>query len=121
MLAFVADLAGTNGVGPEKGSRLELAVEEWVVNLCRHAYGPQGGTVEVVVRADPAHFQVEIADDGPEFDLTARPDPDTSAPLEERTPGGLGLLLIRRMTDEVVYRREGDRNVVTLKVAIAQS
>jgi anti-sigma regulatory factor (Ser/Thr protein kinase) len=117
----VTDLAGKAGLGPERGARLELAVEEWVVNLCRHAFGKRAGRIEVVVRRGDGGLVVEIADDGPTFDPTAKPEPDVAAPLEERKPGGLGLLLMRRMTDQVLYRRDGERNVVTLRVDTGQS
>ena len=35
----------------------------------------------------------------------ARAEPDLSRPIEERDPGGLGILLMRRMTDRIEYRR----------------
>ncbi len=120
-VAFVTGLAGKAGLGEANGRRLELAVEEWIVNLCRHAYREGAGTIEVTVAERCGRLLVEIADEGPPFDPTRSPDPDVAAPLDEREPGGLGLLLIRRMTDEFGYRREGGRNVVTLAVAVTHS
>lgn len=114
-------LAGRTGAIAEQVSRLELAVEEWVVNLCRHAYPGGEGPIDVAVLEGRDNLTVEIADYGPPFDPTASPEPDVNAPLAEREPGGLGLLLMRRMTDEVRYRRDGPRNVVTLRVAYRQS
>jgi anti-sigma regulatory factor (Ser/Thr protein kinase) len=121
VLAFVDGLAEQAGVAPETGSRLDLALEEWVTNLCRHAYRHEGGAIEVVVRAGDGGFVVEIADGGPPFDPTTTPDPHVDAPLAERQPGGLGLMLIRRMVESVAYRREGERNVLTLAVVAAHS
>jgi anti-sigma regulatory factor (Ser/Thr protein kinase) len=121
VLAFVDGLAEKSGVAAETGSRLGLALEEWVTNLCRHAYGQAGGTIEVAVCAGDGTFVVEITDEGPEFDPTTRPDPDVGASLADRLPGGLGLLLIRRMVDDVRYRREGRRNVLSLTVATPHS
>jgi serine/threonine-protein kinase RsbW len=121
VLAFVAGLAEKAGVAAERGSRIELAVEEWFVNLCRHAYGERGGVIEVKVLAGRGDFLVEIADDGPQFDPTAASDPNVAAPLAEREPGGLGLLLIRRMVDEIRYRREVERNILTLRIAAPHS
>ncbi len=118
---FVVGLAAGVGLGAERRQRLELAVEEWVVNLCRHAYESAPGMIEVAVGTAAGRLVVEIVDQGPAFDPTAAPDPDVAAPLDERQEGGLGLLLIRRMTDAFGYRRDGGRNVVTLEVALAQS
>ncbi len=120
-VAFVLDLATGAGASAETVARLELAVEEWVVNLCRHAYDDRPGAIEISVRRDPGRLLVEIADQGPPFDPTSAPGPDLTAPLEERAPGGMGLPLIRRMTEEFRYRREDDRNVVTLAVPARHS
>ncbi len=121
VVAFVADLAAGAGLGAEKGKRLELAIEEWIVNVCKYSYPGAGGTVEVALHKGRGNLQVDIADEGLPFDLTATAEPDVAAPLAERQPGGLGLLVIRRMMDEVGYVRDGRRNIVTLTISTAQS
>lgn len=120
-MSFVADLAAKAGFGADKGIRLQLAIEEWIVNVCSHAYGGRGGTIEVALRQRSGSLLVDVADDGPPFDPTAASEPDVAMPLEEREPGGLGLLLIRRMTDEISYSRDGGRNVVTFTISTGQS
>ena len=40
------------------------------------------------------------------------------APIEERTPGGLGVHLVKASMDEVIYRRDGSRNVLTMKTSV---
>ncbi|MFC2047137.1 ATP-binding protein [Chloroflexota bacterium] len=42
------------------------------------------------------------------------PKPDVEAPLEKRKVGGLGIYLVRILMDEVNYRRDQDRNILTL-------
>jgi anti-sigma regulatory factor (Ser/Thr protein kinase) len=112
----VTGLAAEAGVSGEKVSRLNLAIEEWATNVCRYAYGGGNGFVWVAVRRDGNAIVVELSDEGSPFDPTAAAEPDVSVPLSERSPGGLGLLLMRRMVDELSYRRDGHRNVVTLAV-----
>lgn len=109
-------LAGEVGVPPERVARLDLAIEEWATNVCRHAYRGEDRSVWVAVRHEGPTLVVELTDEGSPFDPTAGPEPDVSLPLAERSPGGLGLLLMRRMVDELSYRRDGHRNVVTLVV-----
>ncbi len=116
MVSFVLGRA-RRVVPEEKAARLELAVEEWAANVCHHAYPEAEGTLAVSVRAEPGRFVVEIADDGRPFDPVAMRPPDVNVPLAERQPGGLGVLLIKRMLEDVRYRRERDQNIVTFVVS----
>jgi anti-sigma regulatory factor (Ser/Thr protein kinase) len=45
-----------------------------------------------------------LIDDAPLFDPTAVPPPDINLPLEERPLGGLGVHMMRQLTDELLYR-----------------
>jgi serine/threonine-protein kinase RsbW len=116
IVSFVTDLAAKAGLPAEKVSRLDLAIEEWATNVCRYAYRGGHGTVWVAVRRDGPTLVVELSDEGNPFDPTTAAEPDVSLALRERSPGGLGLLLMRRMVDELSYRREGHCNIVTLAV-----
>ena len=57
---------------------------------------------------------LEILDNGIPFDPLSLSEPDLTAHLSDRKVGGLGVFLIREMTDDVQYRRRGDANVLTL-------
>ena len=103
----------------ERLARLELALEEILVNICNHAYtgldvaGDRRGFA-VEVRSSPGRVVVEIVDSGRAFDPTSLVSPDTAAGLEERPIGGLGIHLVRTMVDGMEYRREGSRNLLNL-------
>ena len=58
-----------------------------------------------------------VIDNGGAFDPSEAPEPDVSLPLDKRDPGGLGILLIRRMVDRVEYRRVGNENRLRLEKA----
>ena len=58
---------------------------------------------------------IEISDDGQPFNpLKDAPKPDLEAALEDRPIGGLGIHLVLTMMDEMHYRRENERNHLTL-------
>jgi anti-sigma regulatory factor (Ser/Thr protein kinase) len=59
-------------------------------------------------------LRVEIVDEAAAFDPLARPAPDTDQALEERPIGGLGIHIVKQLMDDVRYRREGGKNVLTL-------
>ena len=80
---------------------IDLAVEEASTNIVRHAYGPdRAGDIEVRVEAAVDAVRITFTDWGLPFEA----DPSHLAvdvPLEERAEGGMGLLLVDKLMDEV--------------------
>jgi len=60
-------------------------------------------------------FVVEVSDNGKPFNPLDHPEPDLNQPLEERPIGGLGIHLIRKFVDQLAYRRDAGRNILTLR------
>ena len=94
---------------------INLALEEAVTNVILYAY-PDGvdGTVDMdaVLLDDSVKFV--ISDRGKPFDPTAAPEADTTLPVEERPIGGLGIFLVRQIMDDVSYRYEDGKNILTM-------
>jgi serine/threonine-protein kinase RsbW len=81
---------------------LKLAVTEACTNSVRHAYGSNGGTVDIVYELHDDRLVVEVSDDGAGF------DPDEVGESEELTEGGLGIAIIRALADEFEVGERGD-------------
>ncbi len=96
---------------------MDLVVEEVFVNIASYAYPDGNGKAEVSVGCDgvPGTVTLIFRDSGIPFDPVARPDADTSPEALNSRVGGLGILLVKKTMDEVVYAREGGCNVLTLK------
>jgi len=118
LMGFVSGFAQGAGVTRKKISEIELAMEEALLNIFDHAYsGDHGGEVEVRCRMkDQSTLIIDILDTGIPFDIRAVPAPDTRSGISERKIGGLGILLIKNMVDEVKYRQEGDSNILTFVI-----
>lgn len=100
----------------------QLAVEEILSNVIRHAYPEPGRHVITVhVRAGDGQFELNVVDDGREFDPSSAPEVDLDVPLEERRVGGLGIHLVRKMAREIRYRRTVGRNHVRVRIGPARS
>jgi serine/threonine-protein kinase RsbW len=93
---------------------MQLAIEEAVTNSIRHGYRGSPGLITIHTEDGPDALNVEITDHAPPFDPLAMPDPDITSSLEERRVGGLGIHLIRQVTDTVTYRYEQGKNILTL-------
>jgi serine/threonine-protein kinase RsbW len=74
---------------------LKLAVTEACTNSVRHGYAGREGTVDIVYELQPDRLVVEVADDGPGFDAAG--DRPSNENLAE---GGLGIAIIRAVSDE---------------------
>ena len=119
---FVLSHARAEKLPGKRMSDIELCLEEALVNIFQYAYPEGGGEVEISCRIDEGRkFIIEISDAGIPFDIFSVAEPDLSLALEDRKIGGLGILLIRKLMDDVTYRREGNRNALTLTVIITPS
>jgi serine/threonine-protein kinase RsbW len=98
-------IARTRALVPELVADLKLALTEACSNSVRHAYGEgREGVVEVRYELDDERIVVEVADDGAGF------DPEVlERAQEELDEGGLGIAIIRAVTDEleIGVRSEG--------------
>lgn len=98
--------------------RVELVLEESLMNVIWHGFSDDGLhpiTVRVSVPGDDIVLQFE--DEGREFDPTRASDPVLPGTLADATPGGLGLMLVRRFARSVQYRRVEGRNVLSIRIA----
>ena len=114
LLGVLSDCARAQEFEQEKISKIELAAEEALVNIFRYAYPQAPGDVEIICNLDGDRFTVEISDSGIAFDATAMPVPGLDDGDREREPGGLGIFLMKKLMDEVQYRRDKGRNILTL-------
>ncbi|MDD2310322.1 MAG: ATP-binding protein [Desulfuromonadaceae bacterium] len=111
---FIEDCADRFDLESQKKFGLLVAVEEAFVNICSYAYPDSEGKAEFSCWIDGTDFVLEIADYGKPFDVLSLPDPDTTLDIMEREIGGLGVYFIRRLTDNVSYRRENGQNILRL-------
>ena len=100
--------------------QMMLAVEEIFVNISSYAYHPEVGLAEVGVdvNGDPSTVTIRFLDQGRPFNPLEKPDADITLSAQEREIGGLGILLVKRIMDQVDYAYENGRNILTIKKEI---
>jgi serine/threonine-protein kinase RsbW len=114
---FVRGGAESAGLPAEELDKLDLVLEEILVNIARYAYQPGSGDVEVAYAVDGSGIlAVEISDKGRIFNPLEANPPDLSGGLADRPIGGLGIFLVQQLVDSITYRREHDRNMVSFRL-----
>ena len=90
-----------------------------VVNVVSYAYpSPKEGMVSIYADSDFKELRFTIVDKGIPFDPTAVVPQSITLSAEERSIGGLGILLSREIMDSVSYCRKTEFNVLTLTKSI---
>ena len=115
--SFVEKQLGTVDCPPKAQMQIGVAVEEIFINISHYAYAPDKGkaTVRVEVSDDPMTASITFADRGVPYDPLAKPDPDVALPVGERTVGGLGIFLTKKLMDDVRYEYRDGQNILTRK------
>ena len=100
--------------------QMMLAVEEIFVNISSYAYHPEVGQAEVGVDidGDPPTVTIRFLDQGRPFNPLEKPDADITLSAQEREIGGLGILLVKKIMDQVDYAYENGKNILIIKKEI---
>jgi len=110
---FMGGFFAQAGVSDAHRMPMLFVVEEWFTNLVKYS---RGGTKEIVLelRREGGRLVISLTDFGVErFDIRTVPDVDVSRDLKDRTPGGLGIHLLKRMVDDIRYEFVDGRSTTT--------
>jgi len=126
VMDFITARAEKAGLPAKVIPRIQLAVEEVVANICHYAYLEEAainsvnypyhepGRFAIRARSEEGKFAVDVIDQGPAFNPLSVAPLDPKSLLEHPELKGIGIHLIRQITDEVHYSRVADKNVFTL-------
>lgn len=91
----------------------DLVLEELVTNTIKYGYDDAAAhAIHVDVDFAAGRLGIAVRDDGHPFDPLTLPAPDITLPAKHRDIGGLGLHLVRQMTDSLNYERREGWNIV---------
>ncbi len=117
MLQFINSQAAQVGFDDNLASKIELALEEALVNIIKYGYPNNHGFIEISCKqlASPAGIEVTLKDQGFAYDpLTQAPPISANVPIDQKPIGGYGVYLMKKIMDKASYQRLGDSNVLTL-------
>ena len=116
VLAFVDDRLERVDCPIRTQMQINVAVEEIFVNIANYAYAPDKGhaTVRVEVSNEPVAVTITFVDHGVPYDPLAKRDPDVTLPAEQREVGGLGIIMTKKIMDDVAYEYKNGSNILKL-------
>ena len=123
MIAAIEEFGERHAVPEAVVGHFVLSLDELVTNVISYGYPDRSSRIILVsLRLDAQERLIaELIDDGVPYDPLQTPPPDLDADLDDRPIGGLGVHIVKTLMDSVEYRRDGDRNCVTLTKALTRT
>lgn len=109
---WMASWLAPREVPPDTIFAMRLCLEEALANIAMHGAAENQVSIGAALAEEPGRLVLSISDDGPPF------DPVTAALPEGQEIGGNGLLLLRRYCNDLNYRRDQGRNLLTLAFTV---
>ena len=101
-------------VSKETVGVIDIVVEELFTNVVKYS---DGTAEDIAVTLSLSGNELSISLEDPtstQFDLTKAPEPNLELSLEDRTPGGLGIFLVKQLTDSVRHEFRDGKSVITV-------
>lgn len=119
VIAFIDEQLEAADCPMKTQMQIELAVEEIFVNIAHYAYAPETGMAVISVDISGSRAVITFEDSGVPYDPLAKPDPDTTLAAEDRDVGGLGIFMVKKSMDDVIYEYREGKNILTLVKELA--
>lgn len=116
-VSFVVDFAKELGFSKSELFHFKICTEEIFVNVASYAYYPDKGiiTVKADSTAEPVSAVIEFSDSGTPYNPLEKPDPKKNRSLSEAKKGGLGIFITKKLMDDISYKFEDGKNILTIK------
>lgn len=112
---FIVDELRKLAISELEVHSMVLAVDEVCANLIIHSNNcsPEH-SIKVVLEPGVDRISFDIIDNGTGFDIRNYPEPDLKEIIKTKKKGGVGLLLVKRIMDEIDFVRNENQSIVRL-------
>ena len=112
---WLQDIFNQIGCEGKPAKQLFIAVDEIFTNISRYAYQNIGKVnFKASFNPDGKFLSISIIDNGDKYNPLERPDPDIAQRIKDKTVGGLGIFMAKKMVDKIEYSRVDDKNILVL-------
>jgi len=110
---FVNAFSALNSLNESQAFSVKFSIEEVFTNMVK--YNPEKFDVVIALTREDKAVKILLVDrEQKPFDITKQEHANAALPIEQRTPGGLGIFLIKKIMDNVEYQHDGTNSRITL-------
>ena len=114
-IVFLKDYVDTANLSHNLFCLFAVSLDEILSNIINYAFDDKKKhTIKIDLNFENKKLTATIIDNGKAFNPLLFPSPCLSLPLSERSPGGLGIHIVKNIMDSVSYERSENKNILTL-------
>lgn len=98
---------------PKISSKVNIAIDEITSNIINYSGAK---TAEISYFIERGVLNIIFKDDGVPYNPLEKTDPDVTLPAKDRQIGGLGIFMVKKMTDSLDYKYENGKNTLALTI-----
>ena len=112
---FVTGALKNQGLDEVELNNLVLAVDEVSANLIIHSHACNPDDYfDLIIKQDHNGVSFEFIDQGVGFDIKEYKSPSIQEIVRDKKKGGVGLILVRRIMDDIKFQNDGNKCVCRL-------
>ena len=112
---FAKSLTEKLAVVPKVANKVSIAVDEIYSNIVNYS-GAELATISYEIK--DGRLYMTFTDDGIPYNPLEAEEPDVTLSAEERKIGGLGIFMVKKMTESMEYTYEDDKNILSLVISL---
>ena len=112
---FAKSLTEKLAVVPKVANKVSIAVDEIYSNIINYS-GAELATISYEIK--DGRLYITFTDDGIPYNPLESEEPDITLSAEERKIGGLGIFMVKKMTESMEYTYEDDKNILSLVISL---
>ena len=113
--AFADALSTKLEIVPKIAKKINIVFDEIYANIVNYS---KATLATITYRIEKGKLYISFTDNGIPYNPLEEAEPDITLSAEERAIGGLGIFMVKKMTESMEYEYKDDKNVLTLVIAL---
>ena len=114
--AFADLLSAKLEIVPKIASKINIVFDEIYTNIVNYS---KANLATIFYSIENGKLHISFTDNGIPYNPLKASEPDVTLSAEEREIGGLGIFMVKKMTESMEYEYTDDKNVLTLVISLS--
>ncbi|MBE7019220.1 MAG: hypothetical protein E7413_05035 [Ruminococcaceae bacterium] len=114
--AFADSLSKKIEIVPKIANKINIVFDEVYANIVNYS---KATLATVCYSIESGKLRISFIDNGIPYNPLEATEPDTTLSAEKRAIGGLGIFMVKKMTESMEYEYENGNNILTLAISLS--